>query len=65
MFNIPVIILKKIVLLPNQEIKLELSNELSAKTIKEANLNYNGKLLIISPIDSKEEDPSVEDLPKN
>ena len=64
MFNIPVIILKKIVLLPNQEIKLELSNELSAKTIKEANLNYNGKLLIISPIDSKEEDPSVEDLPK-
>ena len=28
MFNIPVIILKKIVLLPNQEIKLELSNEL-------------------------------------
>lgn len=64
MFNIPVIILKKIVLLPNQEIKLELSNELSAKTIKEANLNYNGKLLIISPVDSKEEDPSVEDLPK-
>lgn len=64
MFNIPVIILKKIVLLPNQEIKLELSNELSAKTIKEANLNYNGKLLIISPIDSKEEAPSVEDLPK-
>ena len=44
MFNIPVIILKKIVLLPNQEIKLELSNELSAKTIKEANLNYNGKI---------------------
>ena len=64
MFNIPVIILKKIVLLPNQEIKLELSNELSAKTIKEANLNYNGKLLIISPIDTKEEEPSVEDLPK-
>ena len=64
MFNIPVIILKQTVILPNQEIKLELSNTLSAKTIREATLNYKDQLLIIAPTDEKEENPSVDDLPK-
>ncbi len=64
MFNIPVIILKKLVILPKQEIKLELNNIISEKTIKEASLNYKGEILVIAPIDVKEEEPSVDDLPK-
>ncbi len=64
MFNVPVIILKKLVILPNQEIKLELNNKISSQTIKEATLNYKGEILVIAPTDSKEEDPDVDDLPK-
>lgn len=64
MFNVPVIILKNLVILPKQEIKLELNNIISEKTIKEASLKYKGEVLVISPIDAKEEEPSVDDLPK-
>ena len=64
MFDVPVIILKNLVILPKQEIKLELNNIVSEKAIKEASLNYKNEILVIAPTDSKEEDPSVEDLPK-
>ena len=36
MFNIPVILLKNLVILPNQEIKLELNNVISGKAINDA-----------------------------
>lgn len=63
-FNVPVIILKNLVILPNQEIKLELNNIISGKTINEATANYKGEVLIVAPMDALEEDPSVDDLPK-
>ena len=64
MFNVPVIILKNLIILPKQEIKLELNNIISEKTIHEALLNYQGQVLVIAPIDTKEEEPNVDDLPK-
>ena len=64
MFNVPVIILKNLIILPKQEIKLELNNIISEKTIKEASLNYQNQILVIAPVDSKEEEPNVDDLPK-
>ena len=64
MFNVPVIILKNLIILPKQEIKRVLNNLISEKTIKEASLKYKGEVLVISPIDAKEEEPSVDDLPK-
>ena len=64
MFNVPVIILKKLIILPKQEIKLELNNIISEKTIHEAILNYQGQILVIDPIYTKEEEPNVDDLPK-
>lgn len=64
MFNVPVIILKNLVILPKQEIKLELNNLISEKAIKESSLNYKSEILVIAPTDAKEEDPSVDDLPK-
>ena len=63
-FNIPVILLKNLVILPNQEIKLELKNVISGKAINAASSNFKGEILVIAPTDVLEEEPSVEDLPK-
>ena len=63
-FNIPVILLKNLVILPNQEIKLELKNVISGKAINESSSNFKGEILVIAPTDVLEEEPSVEDLPK-
>lgn len=62
--NIPVIILKNLIILPNQEIKLELSNAISQKSIAVATNKYNNEILVIAPIDTFEEEPGVDDLPK-
>ena len=61
--TLPVMLLKKFVLLPNQEVKLELNNELSHKIIDLSENEYQNKLVIVSPKDSLEEVPLVEDLP--
>ena len=63
-FNIPVILLKNLVILPNQEIKLELNNILSGKSINIALNSFKGEVLVVSPMDALEEEPSVDDLPK-
>lgn len=64
MRNLAVILLKSLVIFPNQEIKIELNNDLSKKTINEAILNNNAKILVIAPLDSLEEELGVDDLPK-
>ena len=64
MFNIPVILLKNLVILPNQEIKLELNNVISGKAINDASSNFKSEILVVAPIDLLEEEPSVDDLPK-
>lgn len=63
-FSLLVLILKKLVILPYQEIKIELKDSISKKIIKISNKKYNGQVLIVAPIDSKETSPSVDDLPK-
>lgn len=64
MFNIPVILLKNLVILPNQEIKLELNNVISGKAINDASSNFKSEILVVAPMDVLEEEPSVDDLPK-
>ncbi len=63
-FNIPVVLLKNLVILPNQEIKLELNNVISGKAINEASANFKGEILVIAPTDSLEEEPTLDDLPQ-
>ena len=63
-YSLLVLILKKLVILPYQEIKIELKDSISKKIIKISNNKYNGKLLIVAPIDDKEKNPSIDDLPK-
>lgn len=61
--SLPVLLLKKLSLLPLQEVRLELSNELSQKIIDLANLYYDKKVVVILPNNLIEESPTVSDLP--
>lgn len=60
---IPVFILNKLVILPNQEIKIDLSNDVSKRIIKVASKNNYNRVLVIAPKDTLESEPSIEDLP--
>ena len=61
--NLPVILLKGLVLLPFQEVKLDLNNEISKKVITLSSKNYKNEVLVVCPKDEKEESPDVNDLP--
>lgn len=60
---LPVMLLKGLILLPNQEVKLELNNELSKEITLIGTKNYNRHLLVITPSSLIEETPEVNDLP--
>src|SRR5574344_1157867 len=60
---LPVMILKGFVLLPNQEVKLEVNNDISSKIINLSSKHHNSDLLIVCPSNSLEENPDVNDLP--
>ncbi len=57
-----VMLLKDLVILPFQEIKIELKDEISKKIIKVSNKKYNNRVLIVSP-NSNILTPSINDLP--
>lgn len=61
--SLPVILLKGLCLLPFQEVKLELNNNISKKVINVSKDYYDSKMLIVSPINTLEENPDVSDLP--
>lgn len=63
-FNLPVILLKSLVILPFQEVRIELNNEISKKTVAYSSKCFENKILVVCPIDQMEEEPEVEDLPK-
>jgi len=57
-----ILILQTITLFPNQEIKLELSNDLSKKIIKMSLSNYNGDLIVVAPKDENKNVTSIKDI---
>lgn len=61
--TLPVLLLKKLSLLPLQEVRLELNNELSKKIIELGLSDYQKKVLVILPSNTLESSPSVKDLP--
>ena len=63
-YNLPAILLKGLITLPDQEIKLEINNKYSKKTIETSRREYGGKVLVVCPKNQKEEEPDVSDLPK-
>ena len=62
--SLPILLLKKLVLLPNQEVRLEINNDVSKSAIDAALENTNSNILVISPLNILEEHPSIKDLPK-
>lgn len=62
-YTLLVMLLKNLVILPHQEIKLELKDEISKNIIKISSKKYNDRILVVSPINNNNETPSIEDLP--
>ena len=60
---LPILMLKKIVLLPHEEVRLEINNDISKGALDDSCKNHNNKILVISPINTLEENPSASDLP--
>ena len=61
--NLPVMLLKRIVLLPLQDVRLDLTNDISSTVIDLAISKYNNEILIVCPTDPYEEAPDISDLP--
>ena len=62
--ELPVIILRGIILLPNNDIRLEFENDISKNIIDVAELFHDSKVLIISKEDPLEESLDLKELPK-
>ncbi|MCM1053403.1 MAG: endopeptidase La [Ruminococcus sp.] len=62
--TLPVMLLKGLILLPNQEVKIELNNDLSKDITSLATQKYNRHILVITPKNQVEETPEVNDLPE-
>ena len=60
---LPVMLLKGFVILPNQEVKLDVNNNISEKIVKLSYKHHNGELLVVSPTNTLEENPDINDLP--
>ena len=63
-YTLLVMLLKDLVILPFQEIKLELKDEISKKIIKLSSKKYNSRVLVVSPLSNSLEEQQVDDLPK-
>lgn len=56
-------LLKGLVLLPTQEVRLEVNNSSSTKVVNLSSKEYDSEIIIVCPKDQYEESPSVTDLP--
>lgn len=61
--TLPVLLLKNLILLPNQDVKLELNTDLSRDVIFLSNECYHNELIVLSLKDQMEEMPETSDLP--
>lgn len=62
--DLPVILLKGIILLPNNELKFEIDGETSRNIIDIAEMFHNNKILVVSQFNPLEEAPKISELPK-
>lgn len=61
--NLPVILLRGIIVLPYAELKIDLVDELDMRIIDVATNNHDGYVLLISPREYLEESLEIKDLP--
>ncbi len=62
--ELPVILLRGIIVLPYAELKIDLIDDLDTKIIDIASNNYNGNVILISPSNFDEEKIKINKLPK-
>ena len=62
--NLPVILLKNLVLLPYQEVRVEIKSDVSKKVTEISKLYHDNEVLIVCPLNSLEEKPDTSDLPR-
>lgn len=62
--NLPVILLKGLVILPLGDARIELNNNITIKVIDIAREYHDNQVLIVTPINDLEENPDTTDLPK-
>ena len=62
--NLPVLFLRNVVILPYNELRLELYTELDKSIVRISEYNYDNHVLLINTQDSVEEKPSIRKLPK-
>ncbi len=61
--NLPVLLLKNMVLFPYNEIRIEFDSEDDKKIISLAESGYDNKILLVNPKDSLEKSPEIDELP--
>ena len=62
--NLPVILLKKLVLLPKEEVRVEIKSDISKKVTEISKLYHDSEVLIVCPLNLLEEKPDTSDLPR-
>lgn len=62
--NLPVIILRRIILLPNNDIRLEFENDDSKSIVDVSELFHDNHVLVVSQINLLEEKPNINQLEK-
>ena len=62
--NLPVILLKNLVLLPHQEVRVEIKSSVSKKVTEISKEYHDSEVLVVCPINSLEENPDISDLPR-
>lgn len=62
--NLPILFLKEVILLPYNELRIEVSKELEKRIINTSELLHDNHLLLVNLPDSLEERPNVRKLPK-
>lgn len=62
--NLPVLLIRNMVLFPHSEMRLEFDNDNDKKLLSLAESYYNNSILVVNPKDNLEIDPDISELPK-
>ena len=62
--NLPVLLLRGIILLPHNELRLEFDNDSSKNLIDLSELFHDSNILVVNTLDVLEEKPDLSSLPK-
>ena len=64
MRNLPVILLRELILLPYNDIRLEFDNDISKTIIDVAEIFHDGYIFVVTQDNPLEENPDISDLPR-